>query len=266
MRTVDEVVPGAAGEGSVRAVERALLVLEALSHRPDGATASELARATRLSVSTAHRLLVTLQGGGFAVFERSTFRWRVGRAAFFTGSAFADDRGPTAFALPVIRELGLAGGETVNLGRIENGRLVFLARFEPRAGRCSAPGVSDLPAHCSSIGKAILGSAKEPQLLVLTDPLPALTPKSIRSPSELVRQLGLAHAAGFAVDDEENTIGLRCVAAPIFDERRRPVAAISVAAPAERFPKHEVAIRGMMVAAAARRITYAIGGAEPKRA
>ena len=187
MRTVDEVVPDAAREGSVRAVERALLVLEALSHRPDGATASELARATRLSVSTAHRLLVTLQGGGFAVFERSTFRWRVGRAAFFTGSAFADDRGPTAFALPVIRELGLAGGETVNLGRIENGRLVFLARFEPRAGRCSAPGVSDLPAHCSSIGKAILGSAKEPQLLVLTDPLPALTPKSIRSPSELVR-------------------------------------------------------------------------------
>ena len=80
------------------------------------------------------------------------------------------------------------------------------------------------------------------------------------------RPVGLAHAAGFAVDDEENTIGLRCVAAPIFDELRRPVAAISVAAPAERFPKHEVAIRGMMVAAAARRITYAIGGAEPKRA
>lgn len=264
MRTVDEVAPDAVREGSVRAVERALLVLEALSRRPDGATASELARATSLSVSTAHRLLVTLQGRGFAVCERSTSRWRVGRAAFFAGSAFADGGGPTAFALPVIRELGLAGGETVNLGRIENGRLVFLARFEPRAGRCSAPGVAALPAHCSSIGKAILGSSREPRLPAIREPLPALTPNSIRSASELFRQLRVVRETGFAVDDEENTVGLRCVAAPIFDECRRAVAAISVAAPVERLPKRQLALRGTMVAAAARRITHAIGGAEPQ--
>jgi len=266
MRSVDEVAPGVAQDGSVRAVERALFVLEALSRRPDGTTASELARATRLSVSTTHRLLVTLQGRGFASFERGTAHWRVGRAALFVGSAFLEEGDPTAFALPVIRDLGLAGGETVNLGRIENGRLVFLARFEPRAGRCSAPGVSDLPAHCSSIGKAILGSSREPQLPALPGPLPSLTPNSIRSPSELLRQLCVVQKTGFAVDDEENTLGLRCVAAPIFDERHRPIAAISVAAPAERLPKYEVASRGTMVAAAARRITQAMGGAQPQHA
>ena len=100
----------------------------------------------------------------------------------------------------------------------------------------------------------------------LPGPLPSLTPNSIRSPSELLQQLCVVQKTGFAVDDEENTVGLRCVAAPIFDERRRPIAAISIAAPAERLPKYEVASRGTMVAAAARRITQAIGGAPPRHA
>lgn len=265
MRTLFEIAPDEAREGSVRAVERALHLIEVLSRRPDGATASELARAVKLPVSTTHRLLVTLQGRGFAACEHGTTRWRVGRMAFFVGSAFAADGGLTAFALPVVRELGLSGGETVNLGRIEEGRLVFLARFDPRAGQCFAPGTSSLPAHCSSIGKAILGCPGAPPLPALAGPLPALTPNSIRSPSELFRQLGLVQRAGFAVDDQENTIGLRCVAAPIFDSRSRPVAAISVAAPVERLPKHELTACGAMVAAAARRITSASGGAEPKR-
>jgi IclR family acetate operon transcriptional repressor len=170
------------------------------------------------------------------------------------------------FALPIIRDLGLAGGETVNLGRIKDGKLIFLARFEPHAGRCSAPGLSNLPAHCSSIGKAILGATREPELPGLPQPWPTLTPNSIRSPAELLRQLKIAHQTGFAVDDEENTVGLRCVAAPIFDQGHRPVAAISVAAPAERLPKNGVASCAAIVAAAARRITHAIGGAEPRRA
>jgi IclR family acetate operon transcriptional repressor len=263
----DDLAPDGARDGSVRAVERSLRVLEALSRRPDGAAASDLARTLGLPVSTTHRLLVTLQGRGFATCSRGTALWRIGRMAFFVGSAFSPDGDLTPYALPVIRELGRASGETINLGRIEGGKVVFLARFDPRAGQCSSPPPSNVPAHCSSIGKAILGSSEDAAVLPpLAGPLPRLTPNSIRAPSELFRQLGVARTAGFAVDDEENTVGLRCVAAPIFDERGRPVAAISVAAPVTRLSRDELPTKGMIVARAARRITSVLGGAEPKRA
>ena len=260
---VDSKANQAVQPGSVRAVERALVALEALSRSPDGITASDLARSIGLSTSTTHRLLVTLEGRGFASFDGRTFLWRVGRAASFAGSALPDKGDPTVFALPVLRELGRAIGETVNLGSLENGKLTFLARFEPGTGYCSTPGPSQLPGHCSSIGKAILSSEREPRLPA--GPLPSLTPNSVRTPSALLRQLAEVREAGFAIDDEENTIGLRCVAAPIFDHARTAIAAVSLAAPAARLPRQDIALRGTMVATAARRITHAIGGAEPRR-
>jgi IclR family transcriptional regulator, acetate operon repressor len=208
---VDSKANQAVQPGSVRAVERALVALEALSRSPDGITASDLARSIGLSTSTTHRLLVTLEGRGFASSDGRTFLWRVGRAASFAGSALPDKGDPTVFALPVLRELGRAIGETVNLGSLENGKLMFLARFEPGTGYCSTPGPSQLPGHCSSIGKAILSSEREPRLPAGL--LPALTPNSVRTPSALLRQLQRCGSRGSRSTTRRTPSG--CVASPL---------------------------------------------------
>ena len=248
--------------GSVRAVERALAALEELGRHPAGMIASELARILDLSTSTTHRLLVTLESRRFTKFERKASRWHVGPAAFMTGLAFINDEEPIAAALPILRELGIVSGERVNLGRVDGDKVILLLRFDPAAGFCSASSRSVVPAYCSSMGKAVLGATQAPKLPSVLRPL---TPNTVRSPFELHRQLEQARECGFALDDEENTVGLRCVAAPIFNRSKVPVAAVSMAAPVERFPKHNINERGSMIAGAARRITSALGGAEPLR-
>jgi IclR family acetate operon transcriptional repressor len=94
-------------------------------------------------------------------------------------------------------------------------------------------------------------------------PLLPLTERSITRQRQLLTDLRHSRNRGFALDDEENTVGLRCVAAPIFDEFRRPKAAVSIAASAGRLNNEQVAILGRMVAASASEITAACGGSAP---
>lgn len=263
MGRMDRDTASARDIGVVRSVDRALSLLETISTQPKGLSLLDLARQVKLPTSTTHRLLTTLQQRGFARFDNRSGHWLVGRAALGVGANYAGSRDMVALARPILQRIGAACGEIVNLGVIDEGKVVFLHRVDPRTRKSYVPaGTATIPLHCSSIGKMLLAvlPAHEVQRALSGQKLVPVTPNTVVNERALRQELETANRNGFALDDEENTIGLRCIAAPVFDEYRRPVAAISLAAPTDRLKKRQVAENGAMMRAAAAELTAAWSG------
>jgi len=249
--------------GVVRSVDRALSLLETISAQSKGLSLLDLARQANLPTSTTHRLLTTLQQRGFARFDAGSGRWLVGRAALGVGANYAGSRDMVALARPILERFSAACGEIINLGVIDEGKVVFLHRVDPRARKSYVPtGTATIPLHCSSIGKMLLAvlPAREVRQALSGQKFEPVTTNTVVSERALRQELETANRNGFALDDEENTLGLRCIAAPVFDEYHRPVAAISLAAPSNRLKKRHVAENSAMVRAAAAELTAAWSG------
>ena len=111
-----------------------------------------------------------------------------------------------------------------------------------------------MPLHCSAVGKAILSAASDKKLSKILHQrgMPRLTVKTITTPAALRADLEQVRATGYAVDDEEHAIGLRCIAAPVFDETGDVVAAVSTSGPMARISDERMAQLGALVLETAR--------------
>jgi IclR family acetate operon transcriptional repressor len=251
---------------AVRSVDRALALLECVAGFRDGATLAELSARSGLPSSTTHRLLTALQQRSFLRFDRRSGRWSVGRTALGVGAAYAGTRDLVALARPIMTRAAKASGETINLGILDDGEVTFLYRVDPRRRNAFVPPASvRVPAYCSSIGKALLSwlPDHETRPHVEGRELAPLTPHTLVSPRALRAQFADVRQHGFALDDEENTPGLRCLAASVFDEYHRPVAALSLAAPIDRLNPRQAAEAGHLIAAMARDLSTALAGTVP---
>ena len=256
---------GRAQAGKVRAVERALRLLERLAMAPGGMRLGELAQAEQLAAATCLRLLTTMQERGFVCFDRASGGWMVGGAALHVGANVGATRSIMSIADPVARQLSAARRLPVNIGILEGKSVTFLYRATPNGAATTAPLQQPLPFNCSAIGKAILSGLPLPEVsgLLGGSRLPRLTGKSRVERSSLLADIREVQRARYALDDEENTHGLRCVAVPIFNHYHRPVAAISVASAAGRLRNDDIGPCGRELIAAADRIMLGIGGGRP---
>lgn len=250
---------------TVQSLTRALGLLNALAASDGGLALSEVARTAGLAVSTAHRLLTTLQQEGFARFDEERGAWTVGVQAFVVGSAFLRSRELTAVARPVMRQLMERSGETVNLAVPDAGETIYVAQVECRKmmRAIARPGGRAMM-HASGAGKALLAAmpADEVERVIAQHGLPRETPKTITAAGALADALEEVRRRGYAVDDEENAVGLRCVAAAIHDEHAQPIAALSLSGPTARIEDAMIVPLGEAVKAAAEEITRALGGHE----
>lgn len=250
---------------TVQSLTRALGLLNALAASDGGLALSEVARTAGLAVSTAHRLLTTLQQEGFARFDEERGAWTVGVQAFVVGSAFLRSRELTAVARPVMRQLMERSGETVNLAVPDGGETIYVAQVECRKmmRAIARPGGRAMM-HASGAGKALLAAmpADEVERVIAQHGLPRETPKTITAAGALADALEEVRRRGYAVDDEENAVGLRCVAAAIHDEHAQPIAALSLSGPTARIEDAMIVPLGEAVKAAAEEITRALGGHE----
>lgn len=254
---------GARGD-TVQSLIRALSLLNALARHDRGLGLSEAAKETGLAVSTAHRLLSTLQHENFVRFDPEGSVWMIGVQAFIVGSAFLRARELTGVARPIMRQLMERSGETVNLAVEEGGEAIYVAQIECRQTmRAIARPGGRAAMHCSGVGKALLAAMAEEDVerIIVLRGLPAATAETITTPAALRAELEAIRKRGFAIDQEENAIGLRCVAAPIFDEHGKPIAAISLSGPTARIGDDLVLALGEAVRDAARQITMGLGGA-----
>jgi len=253
------------GAGHAQALSRGLAVLEFLASTPGGATLTALAAALHLPAPTAHRLLATLEDADY-VQAGEDGRYRIGVRAFRVGTAFLEHRNLIAEAIPRLERLMETSGETANLAVIEHGAAVFVAQAPCRElMRMNARLGARAPLHASGVGKAMLSAMppREADELVGRGALAIYTDHTLVTRAGLAQALAQAAARGYAIDDEEHALGLRCVAAAIVDEAGRPWAALSIAGPTSRLTRERMPELGELVRAAARDVTLALGGVPP---
>ena len=250
----------------VQSLVRALAILNRLAAADEGVTLTEAAQQVGLSPSTAHRLLTTLEQERYVQFDAERKLWSVGVQAFTSGAAFLKTRNVVAIARPHMRALMEESEETVNLAVEDQHEAIYLSQVECRQMmRAFARPGGRVPLHCSSVGKALLSAMPDRELsrVLHRRGLPKVTVKTITTTAALRADLARAREFGYAVDDEEHAVGLRCIAAVIFNETADPVAAISLSGPMARIPDERIAVLGDLVRRRARAITSQLGGAPP---
>jgi IclR family transcriptional regulator, acetate operon repressor len=257
-----------ARDGGVQSVDRALQIIETLAEDDEGYRLSDLAVRTGLSTSTAHRLLTTLEKRRFVQFDRTESKWHVGAQSFAVGATFTRRRNFVALAMPYLRKLRDQTRETANLAVVDDASIIVLTRVESREIMRSLTKVGGRVAMVASgVGKAVLATYADEDVsaIIRRHGMPRLTEKSIVRASDLFRELATIREQGYAVDDEEARMGLRCVAAVVFNDCGEPQAAISVSGLTSRVTLERLPELGRAVREVAAELTAAIGGVLPVR-
>ena len=254
----------AGASGQVRSLSRALSILQHLAASGDGMSLTQVAEATGLPPSTTHRLLTTLEAERFVRPDPNGGLWRIGVAAFFVGSAFARSRDTLILVRPYLRRLMELSGETSNLFVESDGEAICIGQIESRHAMRAITGVGGrVDLHASAAGKILLAHGEPAERGKRFDKLGTLqriTQATITEKAKLVEELERIVSQGYAVDNEEHAVGLRCVAAPIFNEFGEVAAAISVSGPSARIPETRLGSLGEMVSQAALEATRDFGG------
>ena len=250
----------------VQSVDRALSIIETLAEDDEGYRLSDLAIRTGLSTSTVHRLLATLESRRFVQFDRTESKWHVGARAFTVGATFARRRNFSAQAVPYLRKLRDLTRETANLAVVDDEFIIVLTRAESREIMRSLTKVGGRVAMVASgVGKAVLATYSDADVsaIIHHHGMPRLTEKSIVRPSDLFKELEKVRRQGFAIDDEEACMGLRCIAAVVYNDNSEPLAAISVSGMTSRITDERLATLGETVREVAAELTLALGGVMP---
>lgn len=245
---------------------KALAIVEALV---DGPTlgVSELSDRTGASKASVFRILATLERRGYVAKDPVSRKYRPGPRLLAIACGLVSGHDLVQGARPVLAALHAEFDETVNLGILSEGQVLYLDILESSHGlRMAARVGSRHPLHTTALGKAILAwlPADEARRLLPERRFERRTPRSVTAWPSLERQLAAFRKQGYAVDDEENEAGVRCVGAPILDVRGRPVASISVAGPASRLRDATIRRIGRRLvdaaSAIAERMGYRAGG------
>ena len=211
------------------AVERALNILEAAAHRREGLTNSEISRKLGIPKSSASYILRTLERRGYLRRDAESGRYRLGLKILSLGGDAQSNLDIADVALPFMRALEEKIHMTVHLAVLDQGEAVYIEKVE-------APGFFKVNTwvgrrmflHSTSVGKSLLAwlPKQEIETIVKQQGLKKRTPKTITSLSRLLADLEHVKDEGYAVDDEENSLGARCLGAPVFDVTGNVVAAL----------------------------------------
>jgi PcaR/PcaU/PobR family beta-ketoadipate pathway transcriptional regulator len=217
----------------IQSVARALGILELFSEHRPALSAVEIAELTGLNRGTAYRFCQTLRALGY-LEDVGARRFRPGLKAVSLAQAALAARELPELAMPYLRELQRATGETVNMAMLDGAEIVYVARVLSDSLITLRLFVgSRLPAYATSLGRSMLAFLPDEQVeerLARSD-LKALTERTMVDPRELMVELGRIRTRGYAVNDQELALGLRGVAAPVFAASGRPVAAINISLP-----------------------------------
>ncbi|MDX3984368.1 MAG: IclR family transcriptional regulator C-terminal domain-containing protein [Achromobacter sp.] len=238
-------------------MEKAIDMLEAVGAAPDGLSQTDLAAQLALPRTTTYRLLATLVARG--MLRRDPLRkvYRLGLRCFEMARQAYTMPDLAAAAALEMRGLRDLTGETCYLATLDGLEVISLERCDgAHSVRSAAVLGQRKPVHCTSQGKAILSvmQAAPREEIVRDMTLRSFTPHTITDRRRLNAELKITAARGYAIDDEEIVLGVRCVGAPIVDASGVVRGAISVAGPAYRLTRARVELLGPEVAQAARRI------------
>lgn len=223
--------------GKIQSVERALKILEILAEYPDGVGVTELSLKLDVAKSTAHRLLNTLLNQHYVSKDVRSDNYVLGTQILLIANQALENLSIVEIAKDEINKLSELTNETVHLCLFDKDEVVYIDKVESNQTirMHSRIGTRSLM-HCTGVGKAILAFLKKEEVkdILSRKGMPAFTDKTITTFDEMWKELEEISTNGFALDDIENEDGIRCVAAPIFDHNKVPIAAISISSPSTR--------------------------------
>jgi DNA-binding IclR family transcriptional regulator len=222
------------GTYKVQALDRAFAVLDLLGESETPLGLAQVAASLQLHKSTAHRFLMVLER--HRMVERTVNgKFRLGLRLFDFGNRAIEQYDLRDRAQLHLRKLVAETEETAHLALLDAARVIY--KIEPtRAVRMITRIGASNPVHCTSVGKAILAFLPPERVAEVLRRVRYERPTSrtIATPEALRTELEKTRRRGYAVDDEELEEGLRCIAVPLLDAQRLPVAAVSVSGPSFR--------------------------------
>jgi DNA-binding IclR family transcriptional regulator len=213
------------------AVERALNILEAAANRREGLTNSEISHKLGIPKSSASYILRTLERRGYLRRSAETARYQLGLKILSLGGDVRANLDLAEVAQPFMRALQERIHLTIHLAVLDQGEAVYIEKVE-------APGFFKVNTwvgrrmflHSTSVGKVLLAwlPKAEVETLMRQQGMKKRTPRTITTVAKLLADLERVKEQGYAVDDEENSVGARCAGAPIFDGEGNVSAALGV--------------------------------------
>ena len=246
----------------IGSVQRALDILNLFEAGSAALGTTEMARAMNMPKSTVAGLVSTLETNGYLVQEPENRKYRLGYRLVERAGLLLRQFDLREVAAPYLHDLRDSCDESVNLAVRDGAYVVYIERLlgSNMLSMRSEVGKREW-VHSTALGKAILAGLPVDELepyLAQYD-FTAVTPRTVIDPQEFRQLLQATRARGYAIDDEENELGGRCVAAAIFDHLRRPVAAVSISVPVQRLPQDAIPALGAEVQATAREISRQLG-------
>jgi DNA-binding IclR family transcriptional regulator len=221
---------GVSSKPSAGSVERAFTILEFLNSSKRGWNISEMSRKLKIPKSTTHVLVSTLDQLGYIKQYQSSRRFQLSSKMFSLGRRALEATPLPEIAVPHLRWLVQESKLTAHVGILEKSQVVFvqkvdgpgIIKFDTYVGKCSQ-------LHCTGLGKVLLAFQPEEiiQSLLLNYPFHRFTKRTISALPTFMAELARVRQSGYAMDDEEEELGIRCIAAPIFSEGE-VTAAVSV--------------------------------------
>lgn len=241
------------------AVHRALAMLEAISKSSAGLANGELARKLKIPKSSTSYILRALEAGGYLRREPAG-KYRLGLALLSLSVRAMESLDVREVALPLLHHLVDRSGLTAHLAVLDHGQAVYIAKAD-------APGFIKMNTwpgrrmnlHSTSVGKALLAHLPEEEVArIIEKGLRKWTPHTLTVPAKLHADLEHVRRRGYAVDEQESTVGIRCVAAPVFSPQGI-AASIGVTGTVTQFHASEIHRFAEMVKDAARRVSLQLG-------
>ncbi|MGI8989919.1 MAG: IclR family transcriptional regulator [Bryobacteraceae bacterium] len=245
----------AAKKSSVPALQRGLAVIELLARSRGGLTLSQVTRYLELPKSSVFCLLHTLDDSGFVYRDGDSGKYRLSLRVCGLADLALNGIGLREQARPYLRRLADSSGMTVHLAVLEKGTCILIEKISPPGVSLVATWVGKhMSFHCTALGKALAAYLPEEELdsLIREHGLQRHNDFTIHSAKRLKKELASVRERGYAIDDEEEEIGVRCAGVPILDAAGQAVAAVSVVASVtelhagnmDRIARHLMAVAG----------------------
>lgn len=247
--------------GRVHSVDKALLIVKLLAEKGREMKLTEISDELDINKSTLHGLISTLKFHGFVDQDEDNQKYRLGLYLIQLGEIASKSLDIIEITSPIIEEVCAKLQETVHIGRLDDLEVVYVNKKESTQSMRIFTNIGARnPAYCTGVGKAMLAYLDEETLKeIIPEELPKRSEYTITDKNELLKDLKTIKENGYAFDNEEFSIGLRCVAAPIFDYEGKARYGISVSGPAVRMTDDKIQESIKLIKEAAELISQKIG-------
>jgi DNA-binding IclR family transcriptional regulator len=254
--------PDSSPNSTVKSAERALALLELLTKRERPMGFGQIANSLGYPKSSLHQLLRTLIDRGWVEVESETGHYTLGIRTWEAGNAYLRALDLIARAKPYMEAVRDELDETVQLAVLDGRYNVYIAKVDGTQNLAMVSAVGRrIEAHATGLGKALLSGLSDAQVVALFRGIEPekFTTTTVSDLGELIVELDRVRASGYAIDNEEHTHGVRCVAAPLRDQNGTVIAALSVSVPTVRWTQENEKHTVILLVDASKRLSQALG-------